>query len=119
MAIRVGLIGAGGVARTHLKAYEGIPDAQVVALSDTDRRRCREVGSTSGTDKQFPDYKELLRDKSVDLVDICLPPYLHHPMAIDALREGKDVILEKPIALNLQEADELIETAHKEKRIFL
>ncbi len=111
MSIGVGIVGAGGVCLAHLQAYAQIPDVNVVALCDVDRELCQSTANEFHVPVCSSDYKSLLADPKIDLMDICLPTYLHHPVAMAAVQAGKNVLLEKPIAMNLREADEMIEAA--------
>jgi predicted dehydrogenase len=76
------------------------------------------VASQYGIEQRYSEYHDMLNDASVDVIDICLPTYLHYRTAMDAFSAGKDVILEKPIAMNLQEADEMIAEAERLNRRF-
>jgi len=119
--VKVGLIGIGGMGRTHYVCYENIPDAQIVALCDVDERKLAgdwsstalniDTGGSSQVDlsniKTYKDYQELINDPDVQLVDICLPTRLHAPVTIAALRAGKDVFCEKPMAFTVEECAEM------------
>ena len=117
-AIKVGLIGGGAVGAVHLEAYTINKDVQFVALADSDDSAREQLASRFGISKTFSDHKQLLEDESINLVDICLPHHLHCQVALDSFTAGKDVILEKPIALSLEEADMMIKTAEESKRRF-
>ncbi|HVF09413.1 MAG TPA: Gfo/Idh/MocA family oxidoreductase [Abditibacteriaceae bacterium] len=119
--IKVGLIGIGGMGRTHYGCYENIPDAQIVAICDVDERKLSgdwsstalniDTGGSSTVDlshiKTYQDYQELIADPNVQLVDICLPTRLHAPVTVAALSAGKDVFCEKPMAFTVAECTEM------------
>ncbi len=102
---RVGIIGCGGIFNgAHLYEYLNDDRVEVVALCDIITERAENVRN-----KYFPnadvytDYKEMLKDESIDSVDICTPNYLHSIIAVDAFRAGKHVFSEKPDAVNVEE----------------
>ena len=102
---RIGLIGIGNRSSAHLRAFGELGNVEVVALSDiqADRMRAAREGPAAGAE-MYTDYRELIADKRVQAVTIATPNHLHAPMAIAALRAGKDVLLEKPIGLTYEEA---------------
>lgn len=97
--VRVGLIGAGFSAGLHLRAYRacGNPAAQVVAVSSSRQERARTVADVYGVRDAYDDYRRVLDRPDVDVVDLCVPNYLHHQLALDALAAGKHLIVEKPL----------------------
>ncbi len=132
--IRVGLIGAGFIGRNHFNQYQKLGGrAQVVALCDkeADRRsgdwtkvggniadaqgRVQELGDI----RQYAQWKDLIADPGVDMVDICAPTFLHKEIAIAALKAGKHVLSEKPMALNPAQCDEMLAVAKKAKGKFM
>lgn len=116
--ITVAIIGA-GIGREHLAGYRALPDRYGVRrLIDQDTARAQEVAGDSGM-AIGPDIDEALGDPTIDLIDICLPPHLHVPMAIRALAAGKHVVLEKPIAPSLSECDLLADAEQASgRRVF-
>lgn len=117
--INVAIIGA-GIGREHLAGYRAVADRFAVRwLIDLDTARAVEVGGGDTDIAIGADIAEALDDASVELVDICLPPHLHVPMALRALQAGKHVVLEKPIAPSLAECDLLAEAERASgKRLF-
>ncbi|HUV04944.1 MAG TPA: Gfo/Idh/MocA family oxidoreductase [Armatimonadota bacterium] len=112
--LKIGLIGAGDVARSaHMPSFAENAKVEVVAVADPDIASARSLAEKYGIAKAVEDYREILDDPSVGAVDICTPHYLHYQMTMDALNEGKHVICEKPIAMNLGEADRMIQAAHE------
>ena len=111
--VRVGIIGCGTVSRSHLRAYMEISDAEVVAVADVIEDRAKAAKQMVGAEKAYTDYTSLLERSDIDMVDICLPTFLHAPVAIEAAKAGKNVLVEKPMARNLAEADAMIEAAEK------
>ncbi len=111
----VGLIGAGQVAQVaHIPAWQQLrPAAQLVAVCDEDKARLGAVAQKFGISRAVADFEEILRDKSIAAVDICTPNHLHAPMAIAALRAGKHVLCERPMARNGREAETMTKAAEK------
>lgn len=108
--LRFGLIGCGRVAPRHAESVDALPDARLVAVADVRESRAAHFAQHYGAD-MLTDYRALLARPDVDVVSICTPSGLHAQMAIDALQAGKHVIVEKPIALSLADADRMIATA--------
>ena len=109
--VRVGMIGLGGVGSWgHLPGYEQIPDqAKLVALCDVNPGSINETAAKHGA-KTYSDFNELLADPDVDMVDICLPHFLHGKVALAAAKAKKHVLCEKPFTLDMALADEIIQT---------
>ena len=105
------MIGLGGVGSWgHLPGYEEITDqAKIVAFCDVNPGAINEAATKHGA-KTYSDYKQLLADPSVEMVDICLPHFLHAEVALAAARAKKHVLCEKPFCLDLKVADEIIKT---------
>jgi predicted dehydrogenase len=105
------MVGLGGVGTWgHLPGYEQIPDdAKLVAFCDVKLSNVEKPAKRHGA-KIYTDYNELFSDPEVDIVDIALPHYLHGPVALAAAKAKKHIICEKPFVLDLQQADEIIQT---------
>jgi predicted dehydrogenase len=114
---KLGLIGLGNRSRTHLAAYRELANIEVAALCDIqpDRMRAARHGPAANAEL-YTDYRELIADKDVQAVAIATPNYLHAEMAIAALKAGKDVLLEKPIGLNYEEALQVASAARTSGR---
>jgi predicted dehydrogenase len=113
-AIRVGLIGAGGIARAHLPGYMLAPNViRLVAVSDIDAAACAAVARDVGELKSYDDARELLASPDVDAVDICTPHDQHRDLAIAAAEAGKHVLLEKPMGCSLRECEEIVEACDR------
>jgi myo-inositol 2-dehydrogenase/D-chiro-inositol 1-dehydrogenase len=115
--MRFGLIGYGAWGQHHATAIEKVPGASVAAIA------CRTESSVSAARRDFPraavylDYRRLLDQADIDAVDVVVPNHLHAEMGVAALERGKDVLLEKPMALTLAECDRLIAAARKSDRV--
>ncbi len=115
---KIGLIGNGNRGTAHLGAYVNMPEANVTALSDLESSRMAAYNTKlGGKAAQYNDWRELIKDKNVDIVAIATPNYLHPEMAIAALRAGKHVLLEKPIAIDYKLARQIQAEAKKSGRV--
>ncbi len=100
---RFAVLGCGLIGDIHAQAITSLPDAQLYAMCDVSRERAEEYASRHGA-RAFTSYDELLADPAVDAVSICTPSGMHADQAIAALRAGKHVLLEKPMALTGRDA---------------
>ncbi|MFH2068499.1 MAG: Gfo/Idh/MocA family oxidoreductase [Candidatus Omnitrophota bacterium] len=116
--VKVGVIGAGFMGAMHSQCYSLMPGAKLVGIADIRKEKAAEVKKKSNA-KFYDNAEELLKNPEVDMVDICLPTYLHPEWVIKAAAAGKSVICEKPIALKVQDADRMVEAADKHKVIFM
>lgn len=112
---RVGIIGNGGICKgAHLEEYINDDRVEVVALCDIIEERAQFLRDNYFPDADvYTDYKELLKDESIDSVDICTPNYLHSIIAVAAFEAGKHVFCEKPDAVSVEEAVRMNEAAKK------
>ena len=94
--LKVAVVGVGGVSWAHLQAWKSMPDVELVALCDV--RPEQMEGHPN--QRHYTDYSEMLDKEELDILDICLPSYLHADAAVAALERGIHVLCEKPISLN-------------------
>ena len=111
--MNVGLIGCGRVAHVHMKAYQTIKKANVIAVADVDINRAKAFAETYRIEKVFSDYRELFELKDLGFVDICTPTSTHEDIVCEAVRAGKNVLVEKPLGRNSQECEKMIEESRK------
>jgi predicted dehydrogenase len=110
--IRIGIIGSGGIAlANHLPGFALCPEARVVALCDTDAGTLQRASQQTGITSTFTDYNQLLDKADVDAVVIATPNAFHAPIALSAISRKKHVLCEKPIAMNLSEARQMLAAA--------
>jgi len=119
--LRVGLIGAGGIAQVHMAAWQKCPDTKVVALTDISKKARQTTAETFGVppDNLFEDYKQMLKQVELDAVDICTPNAVHKPPAIAAFRAGCHVLVEKPVAISARECEQMIEAGQQADRLLM
>ena len=114
--IGVGIIGLGNISRGHLQEYGERAETKITAVCDIYAPRLDAGVSKTGA-KGYKDYRALLADSNVDAVIICTPDHWHAPMAIDAMRAGKDVDVEKPMCMTVPEAKEMVRVSEETGRI--
>jgi predicted dehydrogenase len=105
-----GVVGCGVVADYHIGGIQGTDGARLVAVSDVVEERAREVGEKHGV-QHFTDYKEMLKSDEVGVVCVTTPSGIRIPIATDAAAAGKHVIIEKPIDITLEKADQIVKAA--------
>src|SRR5271157_1202721 len=126
--MRLAVLGLGCMGVTHLKALREVPGAEIAALYSSDDRKLSGDLSALGNPEGLIDisgahpYREIERaiaDPAVEAVDICLPTYLHDVVAVEALRAGKHVLVEKPMALDGFGADRMLNAARRANRVLM
>jgi predicted dehydrogenase len=119
--INIGMIGIGGrgtdLMRWVLDITKTKDIAQIVAVSDVYRKRLKLAQETAKCENAYLDFHELIARKDIDAVIIATPDHWHAPMAIEALKAGKDVYLEKPMTHTAEEAKQVYETVQKTNRV--
>ncbi|MDE0104064.1 MAG: Gfo/Idh/MocA family oxidoreductase [Bryobacterales bacterium] len=130
--MRIGVIGLGFMGSAHLAAYKGVSGCEIGAVCSSDERKLAgDLGGVGGNlDRgggrfdfggagRYQKPADLISDPSVDAVDICTPTHLHNPLAIEALRAGKHVLVEKPMALTVEDCLEMDEAAVSSGRVLM
>jgi predicted dehydrogenase len=117
--LRIGVIGL-GMGRHHVGGFLASRDVEAVYLCDALPERRKEIREKHAlTTPEYADYREMIADKRIDAVSICLPNHLHAPAAIAAFQAGKHVLCEKPLATNLADARRMVEAGRKARRVFM
>ncbi|MBQ8351123.1 MAG: Gfo/Idh/MocA family oxidoreductase [Clostridia bacterium] len=114
--VKVGIIGCGGIANgKHMPSLKKVADCEMVAFCDIIVERAEKAAKEFGTPdaKVYTDYKELLKDESIDVVHVCTPNRAHSFITVDALEAGKHVMCEKPMAINSAEAKKMLDAAKR------
>ncbi|HUS04823.1 MAG TPA: Gfo/Idh/MocA family oxidoreductase [Bryobacteraceae bacterium] len=130
--MRIAVLGVGFMGSTHIRALSNIPNGKLAAVFSNDPKKLRGeltgIQGNLGGEGQVYDFTEvkkyrdlhlLLADPEIDAVDICLPTDMHTAVAMEALRAGKHVLVEKPMALTGELADQMIEEARKSGRVLM
>lgn len=131
--VRIGIVGLGFMGTTHFRIYRKLGNAEIVAVSDVDPAKLagdisKVVGNIGGEDnskplnldgvKTYGAVADMLKDPSIDVIDICVPTPYHQKIAVEALKNGKNVFCEKPICRSLREVEELAVCARKSGKFF-
>ncbi len=106
--VKIGIIGCGSIGSTHAEAYAAVDNAEVVALCDILPDVLKAKSERHGISKTYENYHDLLADPEIEAVSICVPNDMHAPIAIDAFKAGKHVLLEKPMTLNQNLAKDIL-----------
>jgi len=110
--VRVGVVGTGGFAnQAHLPGYDAHPKAKIVGVCDIVPDRAKAAAGKFGAEIVTEDYNELVGRDDIDAIDVVTPNNVHVPVALAAVRAGKHVMCEKPLAMSFAEARELIDAA--------
>lgn len=105
--IGIGIIGGGRICGAHASAATALPETRLAAIAEIDPERLAKNTELWGC-KGYTDYREMLQDPDVDAVIICLPHFLHRDVTIECLNAGRHVLLEKPMAMTVEECDAMI-----------
>jgi len=120
MALRYGCIGAGSIARAkHIREYRNVPDVELVAVCDENEKFAEEVAKEYGFNKYYIDYRDMLEKEKLDFISVCTPNYLHCPVTLMALEKGIHVHCEKPVALNAEEAQQMVDAKNRNRKILM
>ena len=111
--IKVGVIGTGFIGPAHIEALRRLGSVDVAALAECSDEVARAKAEALGIEEYYGDYKQIIKDDDIGCIHICSPNYLHYEMAKAVLEAGKHVICEKPLAISVAEAQELVELADK------
>ncbi len=111
---RIGFIGAGGIAQTHMKYLKMLSGVEIVAAADISKAALKRSKEQFDIAKTFSDYKAMLKESpEIEAVSICTPNGLHAENTIAALQAGKHVLVEKPMAMNAKEGQRMLDAAKK------
>lgn len=118
--IKIGLIGTGYIGRCHAIAYAQAPTLfplkgklQLEYLAEINQELAEQKAQEFGFARATDDWRKLVADPDIDVVDICTPNFLHKEIALEAIKHGKHVYSEKPLALTAADAKEMVEAAKK------
>ncbi len=107
--LKVGLVGCGGISGAHVPAWDAMEDVQLAAICDIREEKTERYPGH----KCYTDFDKMLEENEFDIIDVCLPTFLHCEFALKALNRGINVLSEKPISLNMEDVDKLYAAAEK------
>jgi predicted dehydrogenase len=117
--IRLAQIGIGSWGKNLLRNFMALPECELVVACDTNQKVCELLSQDPKISEVTDNWEAVLRRENIDAVVVATPPSTHAEIAIKALESGKDVFVEKPIALKLEDAYKMVEIAEKHKRILM
>ncbi len=115
--LKVAVLGTGGISGAHIPAWLRIEEAELVAICDVQADRMERFAGTGA--RQYTDCEEMFANEEIDILDICLPTFLHAEYSIKAMERGINVLCEKPISLNKEDVKRVYETAEKNNVKFM
>lgn len=115
--IRLAVIGAGAIAQVaHIPTWKKLPDVELVAVCDTVKARAKAVAEKFRIPRYYTNDDEVLKLDDIHAVDVCVPTNVHMPVATAALSAGKHVLVEKPMARNVEESEKMLDAARRYQR---
>jgi predicted dehydrogenase len=114
--VKVIVAGAGAMARKHLDAYRKIADVEVTAVVNRSRPRAEVLSRDYGIPRIYPDLDEAIAAEKADILSLCLPTAFHPAVAVQAMNRGLHVVCEKPVALTLEGARDMIAASERNKK---
>jgi len=117
--VKIGIIGNGSISHAHMEAYKKLVNVEVVANCDINEERARQFAQSYGIPHTYADYNEMLKQEDLDAVSVCTWNNVHAPATIAALKAGKNVLCEKPLALNAALGQEMVDTAKRMGKLLM
>jgi len=111
--IRMGLIGAGTMGAMYARAYSQCKSSELVAICDINEKKVKSLARKFGVPRTYADYNEMLREEELDAVTVATPDFLHREPSIAAIRAGRDVLCEKPLAVTLRDCAAIRDAVRK------
>ena len=112
--LRAGLIGCGGIAGAHMRAYRQLGGVEIAAAAEIVPGRLQAFGDTWGIENLYLDYEVMLEREKLDIVSVCTPPFAHCAPTVAAAEAGvRGIFCEKPMAMNLAEADQMLDACER------
>jgi myo-inositol 2-dehydrogenase / D-chiro-inositol 1-dehydrogenase len=112
--IKIAILGAGFISEIHCESYHRfVPDAEVVAVYTRNAEKAQSFAQKHGISQWYNDLDAIIQSSGADVIDICLPNFLHADATLKAAAAGKHIIIEKPLAVTLEEADAMISACKK------
>jgi predicted dehydrogenase len=111
--IRTAVIGAGFMGKVHAEMIRRLGNVEIAAVAGISDEEAKAFGQAVGVENTTSDYRTILADQTIDAVHVCTPNNLHYPISLEALKAGKAVLCEKPLTMNVAEAQKLVDLAKK------
>jgi predicted dehydrogenase len=117
--LRVGIVGLGAFGESHIRAYRALPNVEIAAVASRSPARAKEIAEIYGIPAWYGSHEELIADATIDAVSVTTAEHEHRAPAVTALRSGKHVLVEKPIATTLDDAEAILAAAREASRILM
>lgn len=117
--LNVGIIGAGGISECHTEGYKNLDNVKITAVCDINEQRAKAYAEKYNIPHVFTDYREMLKMDELDAVSVTTWNNGHAPISIAAMKAGKHVLCEKPLALNAAQAQQMVDTAKETGKILM
>ena len=109
--VRIGIVGCGEISRVHVQALQNAGGCTVVGACDLIEDKAKALASRYGIPRTYSDFSGMLKEEKLDMVDITTPPQVHERLAVEAMKAGCHVLVEKPMCMTVREADRMIEAS--------
>jgi predicted dehydrogenase len=110
--LRIAMVGAGTMGQVHSNSYINIKGGKLIAICDIQEEKAKKLADIHCA-AYYVNFDEMLKNEDIDVVDICLPTYMHKEFVLKSIENNKNVFCEKPIALNVGDAEEMVESARE------
>lgn len=117
--LKIGIIGTGGISRSHMNSYRNNPNVELYALCDINEERLKRAGAEYGVTRLYTNLDEMLALPEIDAVSVCTWNSAHAPCTIAALNAGKHVLCEKPMATTVEDAKAMKEAAERNGKLLM
>ncbi len=120
--LKIGVVGIGSIfTGAHLPGYQKLDDVEIVAAADINPENLKNNGAKAGIpeDHLYSDYKKMLENEEIDILEVCTPNSFHHQPVIDGFKAGCNVIVEKPITIATKWAEKMTEAGHEAGKLFM
>ncbi len=115
-SVRIGIVGMGAIGKIHAGRFNKIEQTELAAIADMNEKTLSGAAEEFNVKKTYTQASELFDDPEIDAVVICVPNFLHRDLTTEALDKGKHVLCEKPMALNINEAEAMVQAAEKNNK---
>ncbi|MGA2297060.1 MAG: Gfo/Idh/MocA family oxidoreductase, partial [FCB group bacterium] len=109
--IKFAIVGCGNIGTRHLAVVDAEPRAEIASICDIEIEKCKSLSKLYNDIPFYKDYSEMLKNTDADIINICTPHGLHAEMTVQAAEAGKNILVEKPMALTTDDANKMIEAA--------
>ncbi len=112
MTLRAGIVGCGGISRSHAAAYDGLDNIQLIAVCDINTNALKNRADEFNVQNRYTDYTKMFSQEDLDIVSVCTHAPLHAPITIAAAENGVHVLCEKPLSVDLATADQMLKACN-------